>query len=211
MSSFEWVVGGIGVTVAVALVLVGIVQTLYARKLAKTEIEEIKIDLEKNITKVLDEKALSLYSLIEANVNTMQQRLEDLEQKFQTKLEVTEADFLHYKLRIEGDLARSYALRCQDSDDFGNAVNWWLTAASLYSQIESLDLFPLAVKSTKSNLEKIVVGDSFSIKKLVERLSDNTYQIEQIRKKHPAEAIMLTKILEEKSALPELKSSLTTN
>ncbi|KND48011.1 MAG: hypothetical protein AB201_00215 [Parcubacteria bacterium C7867-006] len=185
-NSFNWVVGGIGVVITIVIGVIGLTQFFYNRKLISQESEVIKKDLADVVNKIVDDKALSLQSFIEESIADVRMELE-LQKK-----------------SMGGDIARSYALSCEKDDLHATAFNWWLSAAENYDSRNN-GLLPMTIKSAKDCLEKIVAGDSFNIKILWDKMTDNQEKIARLKIKHPTEAKLLEDLMMAKASLSETK------
>lgn len=183
--SFNWVVGGIGIVVAIALGVIGALQFLHNKKTLQTELLELKKDLTQTILKISDEKALSLQAFTEESLLTVRKEME-----FQRE-------------SLEGDIDRSYALKCEDKELHALAFKRWLKAASHYEFVGESDLVALSIRCAKESLEKIKTGDSHNIKTLWDDMSKTKEIATKLSVAHETEMELVINLMKEKSSLPE--------
>lgn len=197
--SFNWVVGGIGISVGVAIVLVGFIQAIATNRTNRQEIATLKNELKKdfethlesitaNFSERVDKKALEFQSFVDESLSRL--RL-DLEEE---------------KWILKGDNARSFALRNNDARNYGTEVGWWLEASVCYSKtVVANDLLSVAIQEARTALENIMEGDATNIDTLLNRLTHNINFLNTLAEKHPIEAEFLRNLMLQKIALPRTR------
>lgn len=203
-SSFEWVVGGIGIVVAIAVGIMGFVQW----RLNKSEIESLRQVLMQELSsrisnetgvleKNIDEKVLTLQALTKTIVSEAK---DEVQKYVDDKQSLLESSIYSFRNSVEGDIARSYALSLEEDGGYGSAFNWWINAAVCFSENNS-DLLNVAIKGAKRCLESIKEGDVSNIDYLLERMTENSNHIKKLSTKHKNEADLIKDLMLEKAKL----------
>lgn len=187
INSFDWIVGGIGVVVTIVLVLVGLGNFFYTRRLTQEEVEKLKEETKGLVQKNLDEGSTALRSLIEDEFSFVRRDIEDRFKNQDTKIE-------DLKSVTEGEEARLFALLSATGSVWEMAFLYWLKAAYWYSKnVKNKSLLTTALKSADKNLNKIT-----DIENLRKHLPDVEYYLKALEHLRETEITLLREKLIDK-------------
>lgn len=89
---------------------------------------------------------------------------------------------------MTADVARQYAITCEDKKLYARAFDWWLSATLNYSNSSS-DLFNVGLQAANDALEKVASKQESNI--LLERATKINNNLLELAKQHPVEADLL--------------------
>lgn len=187
-NSFNWVVGSIGIVIAIALGGIGFMTIFYNKKFINEEAKDLKKEVTDILTKTIEQEVKSMQALIEENTSSMRMEMESERQSMQANID------------------RTYALNCQEKKLYALAFGWWLSAATNFDKYGEEKLTSMSIKSAKDCLENIIIGDQINIKGLWEKMTDYNQSISLLAVKHPIEAKLISELMSQKAGLSEKRS-----
>lgn len=132
-NSFDWIIGGVGISVSVAIILVGIIQTITQdRKInlitekevskIRKELEDIKENTIADINKQLKEQVDQIYDQLKNElsvaVTSVKNDVESTKSNFDIVVKSLEDRVLYITSKASGEISRSFAIYNQEKSFF---------------------------------------------------------------------------------------------
>lgn len=171
-TSFDWIVGGIGVSVSVAIVLVGILQSFYSSRITKKEIENLKNELRDTIDKNLSLKNKELTADIEEKIRTGTDKIQAY---VDNQWSTLESEIEDHRRILEFESSRALAIMSNRDGLYSKSCSFWLNAANHCGHDESMraNCINSAIKQVESASEsdyEFFRNDISDIQKEIEKL-----------------------------------------
>lgn len=210
--AFSWVVGGIGITVAVAIILVGIIQTNYQRKKNKifaeaemkkveARIKEIEERMLANLERALELKLNSSYEQfkneLSVAVEEVTGKINNNKTELKEELKSSQTAIESVKNEVTGELARSFANYNHEKGLFCQALNWWLSAAVNYMKSEN-EFVDISLKAALDSARKIDKEDKSATDFLFERMEQNESYLASLATKYPERVKLIREEIKKK-------------
>jgi hypothetical protein len=189
-----WIIGGVTLTITVLMAIFAVIQFVYQRKIAQSEIDGVEKKLSAQIIKELSDKEKDLKNFAKDTVKEVEKHLEQ-------KVSLMKAD-----------ISRRFAIDCEETIP-ATAFDWWLDAAVGYAENNKERMASVSIKAAKESLEKI--GTKFQVDSLIENsqsIGSNLIKLKNAS--YNIEADMLQEIFKDKlklkpdenTVMPALKS-----
>lgn len=157
--SFDWIVGGIGVTITIAIALIAIFQFLYLTKINKQAFQSFKSEVQNQLTKKFDDLSLKTDAYI-------QDSFDKLEQRINKKVE-----FLDNK--VGEHISIIHAKDAIATANYGSAYVHYLSGAGMACLIKDKHAARKHLDASIENLKKL------STESHLHELQQGQYAIEQ--------------------------------
>ncbi len=142
VTSFSLTVGGIGISVAITIIVISYILNQNNKKMISEELSMFKKNMDSSTVKIIDERALTFELFVKDQVETVRDQMEI------------------QKNRVEADVARSFAMQCEDKGLYSTALGWWLSSAVLFDLLNERELLFSALTRSKSCIENIKKEDT---------------------------------------------------
>jgi hypothetical protein len=202
-SSFEWVVGGIGVSVAVTFIIVGYVQA----KVNKNEIETLKNELKTNNDHSISKSAKELSQNIESK---LRDSTDHLQAYVDDKWSILEGEIEDHRRKLDFESSRALAIMSNRDGLYNKSCSFWLSAANYCGDDEDMRIN--CINSAITQVESASESDFILFRNDIAEIQK---EIEKLKPTHVMEMEIITKKLlriieggeKEKKDLPALPAT----
>ncbi len=107
----------------------------------KDNLDEFKRGLQESVNRQIEHKVNDQITLFDKQVK---EQFEKIQMQFNNDMSASKAE-----------IARIFAVHCDSTKNYENAINWWFISMEYYSTLDNARMLRITINAAKSDLEKI--------------------------------------------------------